>query len=45
MVAMAIIASILIMDVPLLHETSIRFYKEHNIGSPPRFWDQGWIPM
>ncbi|AFN76864.1 pilus biogenesis protein [Stutzerimonas stutzeri DSM 10701] len=45
LLAMAIIANILIMDVPVLHETSIKFYEENNIGSPPRFWDQGWIPM
>lgn len=45
LLAMAIIARILIVDVPLLHEASMRFYEEHNIGSPPRFWDQGWIPM
>lgn len=43
--ATAIIARILIVDVPLLHEASMKFYEEHNIGSPPRFWDQGWIPM
>jgi len=45
LLAMASIARVLIVDVPLLHETSMRFYEEHNIGSPPRFWDQGWIPM
>lgn len=45
LMATAIIARILIVDAPLLHETSIKFYEEHNIGSPPRFWDQGWIPM
>jgi O-antigen ligase len=45
LLAIPIIAKILILDVPVLHETSIRFYEEHNIGSPPRFWDQGWIPM
>ncbi|WP_313133366.1 O-antigen ligase family protein [Stutzerimonas nitrititolerans] len=45
LMATTIIARILIVDVPLLHETSIKFYEEHNIGSPPRFWDQGWIPM
>jgi len=43
--AIVIITRILIVDVPSLHETSINFYKEHSIGSPPRFWDQGWIPM
>ncbi|MDX2354319.1 O-antigen ligase family protein [Stutzerimonas xanthomarina] len=43
--AIAIIARILVVEVPLLRETSIKFYEEHNIGSPPRFWDQGWIPM
>ena len=45
LLAMAVIVRILIVDVPLLHETSKKFYEEHNIGSPPRFWDQGWIPM
>ncbi len=45
LLAMTIIGRILIVDVPLLHETSMKFYIEHNIGSPPRFWDQGWIPM
>ncbi|MCQ4314059.1 O-antigen ligase family protein [Pseudomonas stutzeri] len=45
LLAIAIIARILVVEVPLLHETSMKFYEEHNIGSPPRFWDQGWIPM
>jgi len=45
LVATTIIARILIVDAPMLHETSVRFYEEQNIGSPPRFWDQGWIPM
>lgn len=45
LLAIAVIGRILIVEVPQLHETSKRFYQEHNIGSPPRFWDQGWIPM
>ncbi|WP_413044245.1 O-antigen ligase family protein [Pseudomonas sp. YJ42] len=45
LLSIAVIVRILIVDAPLLHETSIKFYEEHNIGSPPRFWDQGWIPM
>jgi hypothetical protein len=45
LLAITIIGRILILDVPVLHETSMKFYKEHGIGSPPRFWDQGWIPM
>lgn len=45
LLAITTIGRILIVDAPLLHETSMKFYKEHNIGSPPRFWDQGWIPM
>lgn len=45
LIAITIIARILIVDVPLLHKTSIKFYEENKIGSPPRFWDQGWIPM
>jgi hypothetical protein len=43
--AVVIVGRILIVDVPELHEASKGFYEKHNIGSPPRFWDQGWIPM
>jgi O-antigen ligase len=45
LLAIAVIGRILVVDVPQLHDTSRKFYQEHNIGSPPRFWDQGWIPM
>lgn len=45
LVAITVIGRTLIVEVPRLHETSKKFYQEHNIGSPPRFWDQGWIPM
>jgi len=45
LLAVLVIAKILIVDVPVLHETYREFYEQHRIGSPPRFWDQGWIPM
>lgn len=40
-----IILSIVLFDVPHLYSSQTGFWKYHNIGSPPRFWDQGWIPM
>ncbi|MFG0584381.1 O-antigen ligase family protein [Pseudomonas sp. zjy_9] len=45
LLALVVVARILIVEVPQLRETSKAFYQKHNIGSPPRFWDQGWIPM
>lgn len=44
-VAALVIVCILLFDVPHLYEASNGFWPHHNIGSPPRFWDQGWIPM
>lgn len=43
--AIVVIGKVLIVDVPILHDSSKDFYEQHRIGSPPRFWDQGWIPM
>lgn len=43
--AVIIIGKILLVDVPVLHDSSKQFYEQQRIGSPPRFWDQGWIPM
>lgn len=43
--AITVIGKVLIVDVPDLHDSSKKFYEQHRIGSPPRFWDQGWIPM
>lgn len=43
--AIVVIGKVLIVDVPVLHDSSKDFYEQHRIGSPPRFWDQGWIPM
>lgn len=43
--AAVIIARVLIVDVPRLPQVQADFYKQNNIGSPPRFWAQGWIPM
>lgn len=45
MLAVFVIGKILFIDVPVLHETYKIFYEQQSIGSPPRFWDQGWIPM
>ena len=36
---------IIIYDVPYLYSSQMGFWNYHHIGSPPRFWDQGWIPM
>lgn len=35
---------IIIYDVPYLYSSQMGFWNYHHIGSPPRFWDQGWIP-
>lgn len=43
--SVVIIIKVLIIDTPSLHESSKHFYEKNNISSPPRFWDQGWIPM
>lgn len=45
LLATVTIGKILIIDVPILHDSSKQFYEQQRIGSPPRFWDQGWIPM
>lgn len=40
-----IILCVIIYDVPYLYSSQTGFWNYHHIGSPPRFWDQGWIPM
>lgn len=40
-----VVAKIIFMEVPVLRESHKKFIIKENIGSPPRFWDQGWIPM
>lgn len=35
----------LFSDVPNLKHMQLRFYELNEIGSPPRLWGQGWIPM
>jgi O-antigen ligase len=45
LLAMGVMGKILLWEAPSLHETSKHFYKTQVSGSPPRFWDQGWIPM
>ncbi|WP_454254524.1 O-antigen ligase family protein [Pseudomonas sp. Marseille-Q8238] len=45
LLAIPIIARVLLVDVPVLHASAMSFYERYSIGSPPRFWDQGWIPM
>lgn len=44
-VSIIVLMRVLILDVPALHESHKKFIEKHKIGSPPRFWDQGWIPM
>ncbi|UCJ16960.1 O-antigen ligase family protein [Pseudomonas sp. MM211] len=43
--ALLVIVFLLIVDVPHIYEKQVRFWEIEKIGSPPRFWDQGWIPM
>lgn len=43
--AALVIVCVLLFDVPYLYDASNGFWAHHKIGSPPRFWDQGWIPM
>lgn len=43
--AVVILLCVLIFDVPYLYTSQVGFWEFYKIGSPPRFWDQGWIPM
>lgn len=43
--AMLTMVWIIVAEVPYLYEAQTNFWDEEAIGSPPRFWDQGWIPM
>lgn len=36
---------ILVFEAPRLISKEEMFFNENSIGSPPRFWGQGWIPM
>lgn len=36
---------VLMFEVPNLISKEEVFFNENSIGSPPRFWGQGWIPM
>lgn len=40
-----ILGRILIFEAPQLMRLEDDFFQKHSIGSPPRFWAQGWIPM
>lgn len=35
----------LLVDLPDLEKMQAIFYEKNEIGSPPRLWSQGWIPM
>lgn len=41
----ALLAAILIFDVPQLPSVQQHYLQEHSTGWKPRFWQQGWIPM
>ena len=45
MAALGCIVLILFYEVPRLYVIQNQFWATEKIGSPPRFWDQGWIPM
>lgn len=36
---------VLVFEAPSLISKEEMFFNENSIGSPPRFWGQGWIPM
>lgn len=43
--ALAVLVLVLLIDAPRLLVMEEEFLLENSIGSPPRFWGQGWIPM
>ncbi|MGE6792652.1 O-antigen ligase family protein [Pseudomonas guineae] len=40
-----VLGRVLIFEAPNLMRLEEDFFQKHSIGSPPRFWAQGWIPM
>lgn len=45
LLAVFVFAFVLFIEAPNYLESEAVFIKENAIGSPPRFWGQGWIPM
>lgn len=45
LLALLIVLYQLFVDVPDLKRMQMQFYETNSIGSPPRLWGQGWIPM
>ncbi len=43
--ASLVVCYLLFVEAPQVYQKQIRFFEVEKIGSPPRFWDQGWIPM
>ncbi len=43
--AALVVCYLLFVEAPQVYQKQIRFFEVEKIGSPPRFWDQGWIPM
>lgn len=43
--AFILIANILVTELPNLKKAEQAFHEKNQIGSPPRLWSQGWIPM
>ncbi|WP_459704241.1 O-antigen ligase family protein [Stutzerimonas marianensis] len=40
-----LITNILLTELPHLKKAEQAFHETNEIGSPPRLWSQGWIPM
>lgn len=40
-----VLGRVLIFEAPQLMKSEEVFFQKYSIGSPPRFWAQGWIPM
>ncbi|MDZ4334618.1 MAG: O-antigen ligase family protein [Pseudomonas sp.] len=45
LLAFFVLSFVLFVEAPSYLEKEASFIKENAIGSPPRFWGQGWIPM
>nr|WP_288454948.1 O-antigen ligase family protein [uncultured Pseudomonas sp.] len=45
LLALLVVLYQLFVDVPDLKRMQMQFYETNSIGSPPRLWGQGWIPM
>ncbi len=42
---LVVLGTVISIQLPQIKSMQLAFWEEHGIGSPPRLWDQGWIPM